>query len=103
VQARGSSCHGRENARRSSTAAAGASAGGAYCFAPVCFFVVAIVAYRCCNNILGMLQSFVVHVAIVVNMLRPCSLHVVTVPHKCFKIRSNFFYVANINFRCCRC
>jgi hypothetical protein len=38
------------------------------------FFVVAIVAYWCCNNILGMLQSFVVHVAIVVNMLRPCSL-----------------------------
>jgi hypothetical protein len=67
-------------------------------------FYDAIVVYRC-NDILGMLQSvtfmaqsFVVHVAIVVNMLRPCYLHV-SVPCKCFKIKSKFFDVANINFR----
>jgi hypothetical protein len=72
------------------------------------FFYVAIVVYRC-DDILGMLQSvtfmaqsFVVHVVIVVNMLRLCYLHV-SVPCKCFKIRSKFFDVADINFRCCRC
>jgi hypothetical protein len=73
-------------------------------------FYVAIVVYLCCNNILGMLQSVAfmaqsvdVHVAIVVNMLRQCSLHVVSVPCKCFKIRFKLFDVAKINFRCYRC
>jgi hypothetical protein len=69
------------------------------------FFYVAIVLYWCCNNIFVMLQlivivmpSFVVHVLIVVNMLHSRSRHVVSVLCECFKIRSKYFDVANINF-----
>jgi hypothetical protein len=43
-----------------------------------------------------MVQSFVIHVAIAVNMLRPCSLHVATVPCKGFKIRSNYLMLRTL-------
>jgi hypothetical protein len=77
-----------------------------------CFgiFYVAIVLYWCFHNIFVMLQlivivmpSFVVHVLIVVNMLHSRSRHVAGVLCECFKIRSKYFDVANINFRCCGC
>jgi hypothetical protein len=40
---------------------------------------------------------------IVVNMLHSCSRHVASVLCECFKIRSKYFDVTNINFRCCGC
>jgi hypothetical protein len=74
-------------------AAAGAHGGGRHRF-----FYVATVVYWCCNNVFSMLQlvafmmqPFVVHVAIVVNMLHPRSRRVASVLCECFKIRSNFF------------
>jgi hypothetical protein len=65
------------------------------------FLDVAIVVYWCCNNVFSMLQlvafmmqPFVVHVAIVANMLHPRSRRVVNVS----KFDLYFFDVANISF-----
>jgi hypothetical protein len=49
------------------------------------------------------MPSFIVHVLIVVNMLHSHSRHVASVLCECFKIRSKYFDVTNINFRCCGC
>jgi hypothetical protein len=57
------------------------------------------------RNMLATWLTIVSHfmLKIVVYMSHPCSSHVARVPCECFKIRSKIFYVANINFRCCRC
>jgi hypothetical protein len=81
----GSSCcrHGRAQGRSTPAAA---------------FWNVAICVYWCCNNVFGMLQLvvfmmqlFVLHVAIVANMLHPRSRHVASVPCEWFKIKSKYF------------
>jgi hypothetical protein len=68
---------------------------------------VATIFLTCFQLVTFMARSFVIHVAIVVNMLHLCSLHVATVPCKCFKIKSNFLIlrtlildVADVESRC---
>jgi hypothetical protein len=73
--------------------------------------------FLCCNRFILVLQLYFCYVAIdrhrdtivcrscliVVNMLHSRSRHVASVLCECFKIRSKYFDVTNINFRRCGC
>jgi hypothetical protein len=72
-------------------------------FSGICF--VAIVVYRCCNNVVDMLQSVVFRMQLfLVYVCKPlltcciCVLEMLQVSCECFKIRYKFFDVATLTF-----